>query len=694
MVLINSFDQTLILNLKDRNDRKIEMLQKLSQIGLEAIFFDAVNGYNEPYRTYYQQYHETELGKQGAHPLEVAYQRKMIKSPGAWGYLETAKKILLQAKEKGHKRILWFDDDVLFHSDFPNQFQSFIESIPPDWKLIYLGASQHSWNFPKALHYPDLSKNFFDPKEPFYFPKMTDGSFAIGIDASVFDLLLEEISKMNCSFDSGPLRTVVQHYPEHCFVANPNLVIADVRNSDIQGKRDQIEIANKLNWDLDQFDFPFQKDLVSVIMPAYNAEETIEKAIRSILKQSYQELELLVVDDGSEDRTTEIVQQLSKEDARVRLVPLAENQGCYAARNAGLRASRGKVIAIQDADDISIAQRLEKQLIPLYTGEADFTIAHIRRSRCQIEELDLDHQAEMMKLVLSRRQKNEKGGYDYRDRPHLGFNSSVFKRELFEDYGLFWEERFGGDMEILERILYHKTGRTFTAKGPNPHTFLSQQAQVEGVYKRIDEVLIVSAEMSGDNLTHKHQRPERAAFEQTYRNRLLGKGDYVYPQFRPEEKLAERIPRLSFPTLEIEELQVYPPEEFPQQTEEISSSSAIDPKDFVHHFPAPKPRVAGTEVVMNLTKTDWLYVGLTGLLLLGGVIAKWLGWGWVQDLAWVSAFMMSFFALYHILRSQAKERAFSQRHDQAQLQGELRRLRKSQQEIREKLAKLEKDQNS
>ena len=149
-----------------------------------------------------------------------------------------------------------------------------------------------------------------------------------------------------------------------------------------------------------EYDHPFRKELVSVIMPAYNAEKTIEKSIRSILLQNYRELELIVADDASTDSTPDIVQRLAQEDSRVKLVRLETNQGCYPARNAALRASRGKYIAFQDSDDISLSTRIETQLVPILLGKAEFTLSRIFRSRCTVDELDVFNQKEMIRLVL------------------------------------------------------------------------------------------------------------------------------------------------------------------------------------------------------------------------------------------------------------------------------------------------------
>lgn len=90
---------------------------------------------------------------------------------------------------------------------------------------------------------------------------------------------------------------------------------------------------------------------VSVVMPAYNAAKTVEAAAGSILGQTYADLELIVVDDGSTDGTWRAVTALAARDARVRPVRLAQNGGASAARNAGLDLCRGTYLFFMDADD-------------------------------------------------------------------------------------------------------------------------------------------------------------------------------------------------------------------------------------------------------------------------------------------------------------------------------------------------------
>src|SRR5687768_9583402 len=102
-------------------------------------------------------------------------------------------------------------------------------------------------------------------------------------------------------------------------------------------------------------------DLVSVVMPVYNGERFLRDAVDSILLQTYRNFELIVVDDGSSDRTADILDAYEMQDSRVRVHRHERNAGIVAARNQGCRMARGGFIAVMDADDISLPHRLEIQ---------------------------------------------------------------------------------------------------------------------------------------------------------------------------------------------------------------------------------------------------------------------------------------------------------------------------------------------
>ncbi len=107
--------------------------------------------------------------------------------------------------------------------------------------------------------------------------------------------------------------------------------------------------------------------LVSVVIPAYNAERFIRQTLESVLAQTYKNIEVLVVDDGSQDRTADIVRETADRDDRIILLSQA-NSGVAAARNLAIQHSKGEFIAPIDADDLWYPQNIEKQVQCMVQG--------------------------------------------------------------------------------------------------------------------------------------------------------------------------------------------------------------------------------------------------------------------------------------------------------------------------------------
>ncbi len=105
----------------------------------------------------------------------------------------------------------------------------------------------------------------------------------------------------------------------------------------------------------------YSEGLVSIIMPAYNAERFISKAIESVLEQTYQNWELLIIDDASTDATPAIIGEYAARSERIKVHRQKRNQGVAVARNVGLELAGGELIAFLDADDIWQQEKLTIQ---------------------------------------------------------------------------------------------------------------------------------------------------------------------------------------------------------------------------------------------------------------------------------------------------------------------------------------------
>jgi len=105
-----------------------------------------------------------------------------------------------------------------------------------------------------------------------------------------------------------------------------------------------------------------QNPRVSIVMAAYNEERDIEKAIESIITQTFTDWELIIVDDGSSDNTVSLIQGFAEQDSRIKLVCNESNQELSASLNIGVGLAKADLIARADADDINLPNRLAKQV--------------------------------------------------------------------------------------------------------------------------------------------------------------------------------------------------------------------------------------------------------------------------------------------------------------------------------------------
>lgn len=124
---------------------------------------------------------------------------------------------------------------------------------------------------------------------------------------------------------------------------------------------------------------------ISVILSAYNAEKYIEKSLKSVLNQTYKNFEFIVINDCSTDNTLKIIKKIAETDYRIIIINNLLNEFVIESRNKGLRKAKGKYIAIIDADDIWLDDKLEKQL---YDIENDKSIFLLSANAYEINEND------------------------------------------------------------------------------------------------------------------------------------------------------------------------------------------------------------------------------------------------------------------------------------------------------------------
>jgi len=165
---------------------------------------------------------------------------------------------------------------------------------------------------------------------------------------------------------------------------------------------------------------------VSVIIPTYNREYCLQKAIDSVLAQTYPYFELIVVDDGSEDNTCSLVQNCNAGIVYIR----QENKGPAAARNRGVQAARHNLLAFLDSDDWFAENKLEVQATTMQKKPA-YLISHTQETWYRNGR------------ILNQRRRHQKNSGDIFNQSlelcAVGMSTVMMHREIFERYGLFDE---------------------------------------------------------------------------------------------------------------------------------------------------------------------------------------------------------------------------------------------------------------
>lgn len=188
------------------------------------------------------------------------------------------------------------------------------------------------------------------------------------------------------------------------------------------------------------------KPLISVIVPVYNVENHIDRCIESLINQSYENLEIILVNDGSTDNSACKCEQWKEKDSRIILLN-TENKGASAARNKGLDICKGDYIGFVDSDDYIETSMYEKLYESLIKTNSDISSCGIKRFNDQ----------EVVDLWVSDkdREYGRDNIFDTVYTSHIGWAiwNRLYKRENWKDIR-FEEGRTREDLEIIFRILY------------------------------------------------------------------------------------------------------------------------------------------------------------------------------------------------------------------------------------------------
>lgn len=516
-----NFDKYYVIHLEKDELKKQIFLQNNQHTGIPFSFFKGVYGKeDDECQTIFKSYLEKPIGYEGCSSLEKLHKRKMIKSIGQIGYLQSMLCIFREAKKNNYKKIIIFDDDVILHKEFNFHFRSVLQKIG-HFDVLRLGTTFHTIQ---------SKQNFI--KKPFFKSLDCDGSFATCFSESTYDFFISEIQNYNCPFDSGCLCDFKKKVPNSVDITVfPFLAIPDVFESSILQKRNLYTLAKKVQWDLNQFHFKNSLRKVSIIVPTFNAENTIINCIQSLLQQTYRNIEIIIVNDCSTDDTHIILQNFLKKyngTIDIHYIKNEINKKCYATRNVGIRKATGDYIAFQDSDDVSLPYRIELQMNDIIKRNIQISTSghYLLTQLPTIENINNIHDTVQKDIKLAYRNNPQSPNQLLHRNTHMAMVTTIFNREIFDTFGLYDEtishsldlwyimriymKKFNYSLEQLQNIV-SLTKRSFF------HTFIRSNKDSHSFLYYNNTLTYICSKRTIHNISHMTKKKERER-EENYKS--------------------------------------------------------------------------------------------------------------------------------------------------------------------------------
>lgn len=189
------------------------------------------------------------------------------------------------------------------------------------------------------------------------------------------------------------------------------------------------------------------EDLVSIIIPAYNVEKYIEESINSVIQQSYSNIEIIIINDGSIDRTIEICEKIGRIDNRIKIIN-KKNEGVAKARNDGIKNCNGKYIAFVDSDDIISRDYIKSLMYYMKKYNADIVSCNFKKFYKKIKKKKIKKQpqitqfnnVEALELLL------------YKKTLDSSLWNKIIKKDLFNNIAFDNNLKMFEDLDIMYRL--------------------------------------------------------------------------------------------------------------------------------------------------------------------------------------------------------------------------------------------------
>lgn len=216
MSFTDLFPHVIVINLKRRPDRKVHMQEQLRKAGINATFFEAIDGQSPQVQQQHRQYLQLPL----RHTEELRWKQKLLTNPAMFALMLSAQSVVGRAFASQWPSLLVMEDDVLLCPDFTTKVAQFMSELK-SWKMVAFGASD--------FHYQE--RRYANPHR-YEACRGVYGFFCVGIHNSVFKELLQLLQLQSLPPDVC-LNCVYEKYPRQCWVPFPNLAIAKLDDSDV-----------------------------------------------------------------------------------------------------------------------------------------------------------------------------------------------------------------------------------------------------------------------------------------------------------------------------------------------------------------------------------------------------------------------------------------------------------------------------
>lgn len=199
-------------------------------------------------------------------------------------------------------------------------------------------------------------------------------------------------------------------------------------------------------------------ELISVIVPIYNTEKYLVECVESLRKQTYSNIEIILVDDGSTDASIEICDEFAEKDSRVRVFH-KKNEGVAVARNFGIQQSNGQYVVIVDSDDVAVDRMIEVLYTQIKENDADIAVGNYYiydESDCNFYYYITDDDYCVEVLSLQELIDRQAGAWKWNSSAFIVTVVKLYKKDLFEDVSFTHGRRFDDESSTHRLFLRSK----------------------------------------------------------------------------------------------------------------------------------------------------------------------------------------------------------------------------------------------